>query len=332
MFTLVSVRSFYLVFLISCSLLCNSVLAAQLTANSFNHADLNLESELTAIYLGDFEHAKLDRNGVAFNTIFGNYLFAFGRQCAAYLPANKVEMTERKCVREQYEVNMYGGRTGASQCIEYQDFGTGVYADPALYSTSEAMKGELGNALFGQLFTNPDPLASRSIVDEAVSVQDDMSKLVAQNACDGPALKRFETNMHLFAKGQAGLTLESGERLNDVIVSKAAELKAEDINLVKLIDDLIIENSKGWMMNRYSQGNVYGVKVVSADSAGRPKVVFANYRFNSLGGAMTGSVQLTFEDHTPKCMFFLDAPKTCRVPSRGIVNSFDQGKYVASSR
>lgn len=96
--------------------------------------------------------------------------------------------------------------------------------------------------------------------------------------------------MYLFVKGQVGLILEFGECLNDVIVSKVVELKVEDINLVKLIDDLIIENLKGWMMNCYLQGNVYGVKVVLVDSVGCFKVVFVNYWFNLLGGVMMGVV------------------------------------------
>ncbi|MBC3765502.1 hypothetical protein [Neptunicella marina] len=327
MFEFVPAKSISCVCLLIFSLCSHSALSAELTAKSFIHKGLNLESELTAIYLGDFEHAKLEPGGAAFNTLFGNYLYAFGRQCAAHLPANKVEMTESKCVREQYEVNGYGMRTGSSQCIEYRDFGTGVYADPALYATSKKIASKLGNKMLGQIFTNRDPFATRRILDEAVSAAGDMSRLVTQNACNSAALKRFEMNMHLFAKGEPGLRLDSGERLSDVIASKASNLKAKDINLTKLIDDLIVENSKGWMMNRYSPGNVYAVKVVSKDNAGRPRRVDANYNFLSFGKTARGAVKLIFQDHVPKCLYFADAPQTCRVPSRGIVNAFDQGKY-----
>src|SRR4029453_17525711 len=103
----------------------------------FSAKGLNYERELTALYLGDFAHSRLQRDGHEFDFLFGNYLKAFARRCSAYLPPNKVEMTRPECAREQYTVNRYGARTGPPTCVEYRQVGTGLYADPALSAAPE---------------------------------------------------------------------------------------------------------------------------------------------------------------------------------------------------
>src|SRR5713226_3618052 len=111
---------------------------------SFSAKGLNYETELTGLYLGDFAHARLERDSMAFDLLFGNYLSAFARRCSAYLPANKVEMTRSECAREQYSVNRYGARTGPSTCIEYREVGTGLYADPDLYAAQRQVDADVG--------------------------------------------------------------------------------------------------------------------------------------------------------------------------------------------
>jgi len=113
-------------------------------AGGFSAKGLNYETELTALYLGDFAHSRLQRDGHDFDFLFGNYLKAFARRCSAYLPPNKVEMTRPECVREQYTVNRYGVRTGPPTCVEYRQVGTGLYADPDLYAAQQKVEVEVG--------------------------------------------------------------------------------------------------------------------------------------------------------------------------------------------
>lgn len=79
--------------------------AGELVPVSFSAKGLNYEKELTCLYLGDFAHARLERDSLEFDTLFGSYLGAFARRCSEYLPANKVEMTRSECAREQYTEN-----------------------------------------------------------------------------------------------------------------------------------------------------------------------------------------------------------------------------------
>src|SRR4030095_4338194 len=110
----------------------------------FSAKGLNYERELTALYLGDFAHSRLQRDGHEFDFLFGNYLKAFAPRCSPSLPPNKVEMTRPECVREQYSVNRYGVRTGPSTCVEYRQVGTGLYADPDLYAAQQKVEVEVG--------------------------------------------------------------------------------------------------------------------------------------------------------------------------------------------
>ena len=79
--------------------------------------------------------------------LFRQYLEAYGRQCDAFLPANKVELTRTVCAREQYSVNRFGERVGTSSCVEYRTEGIGIYADPTL----NAAISKLGNDQQGSL-------------------------------------------------------------------------------------------------------------------------------------------------------------------------------------
>ena len=145
---------------------------------SFSAKGLNYETELTALYLGDFAHARLQRDGAEFDSLFGNYLKAFARRCSAYLPANKVEMTRPECAREQYTVNRYGARTGPPTCVEYRQVGTGLYADPDLYAAQQKVEVEVGRNMIRDTFrdmSGKNPMATgMRAVDAATSVGRDM--------------------------------------------------------------------------------------------------------------------------------------------------------------
>src|SRR5262245_21592961 len=157
---------------------------------SFSAKGLNFETELTGLYLGDFAHARLARDSMEFDLLFGNYLQAFARRCSAYLPANKVEMTRSECAREQYSVNRYGARTGSSTCVEYRQVGTGLYADPDLYATQQQLDAGIARNMMRDAFrgtANSNPMApAMRTVDAATSVGRDMDSLLEKNSCASP--------------------------------------------------------------------------------------------------------------------------------------------------
>ena len=297
----------------------------------FSAKGLNYETELTALYLGDFAHARVRRDGADFDVLFGNYLKAFARRCSAYLPANKVEMTRPECAREQHTVNRYGARTGPSTCVEYRQVGTGLYADPDLYAAQQKVEGEVGRNMIRDTFrdmSGKNPMATgMRAVDAATSVGRDMESLLELNSCTSPGLKRFQDNVMRFALGQPPLHLPGGETLASIAPKKSPDAPFKDSNYSRLVDDLIAENAQGWMLNRYVRGSVSGVTVSSRDAQGRPSKIVGSYSFDSANGRRQGSVTVQFSDGLPQCVFFFDFPTTCRTPSQRIVTAYESGRY-----
>jgi len=297
-----------------------------LNVNSFTSKGLNYESELMAIYLGDFKHARLKRGGLAVSGMFRKYLKAYGTFCDAYLPKDKVPITVRECARERVTTNGYGAETDRT-CVEWVDVPTGLYADPDLYYSSNRASRQAGKQVVGTMFNFNDPYGSRALVDDAVSLGNDMENLVKKNKCNSIGLRRFGKNLSRFVENESPLMLPGKQTLASTMSSQPVSFNAASINIKSLIDDLILENSKGWMMNRYRSGSVSNLVVRSRNSNGSPRRVTADYQYTGMGNTYKGNVALTFANNMPQCLFFSDAPKTCRHPSRGIINKYERGKY-----
>lgn len=241
-------------------------------------------------------------------------------------------MTRSECAREQYQVNGFGVRVGPSTCIEYREVGTGLYADPKLYAARRQVDADAARNLLGETFRglrgqNPMGTAMKSM-DAMTSVGNDMALLIRMNSCASPGLKRFEANMKRFALGQEPLRLAGGETLASIGPPKPSPgVPFKDSNYTRLLDDLITENSRAWIMNRYMRGSVTDVKVTSRDQLGRPAKIFGRYQFNGLNGRTRGSVTVQFTDGLPQCIFFFDYPTTCRSPSRRVITDYENGRY-----
>jgi hypothetical protein len=303
----------------------------ELTAASFSTVGLNYERDLGGLFLGDFEHLRIGRSSMEFHALASNYLDVFARRCRAYLPPNKVEMTTSECAREQYTVNKYGLRVGGSTCIEWRTVGTGFYADPDLLAAVQQMEpalvGEAVKDLLGQ--SNRDPLAgTMRAADAKAAVGRDMQSLIAKNGCDSPGLQRFQANMLRFARNEPALRLAGGETIASTGPARPAPgTPFKDADYAKLLDDLIVEQSKAWMMNRYFRGSLSGVTVAARNADGRPLEIVAQYTVESVKGKTNGNVRLRFSDGLPQCMYFSDFPTTCRTPSPRIVTAYENNKY-----
>ena len=299
--------------------------ASQLSVGSFTTRGLNLETELMAIYLGDFGNSRLKPDSMLVSAIFNNYLYAFGRYCDAYLPANKVPITETVCTEEEVFTNGYGIETRRN-CVNWIEKPTGYYADPKLYRANNRRSFNNGITALEQIISG-QALGGMTIVDDAVSLGNDMNNLVRQNGCGNAGLKRFETNLYNFTQGKRALLLPGRETLAMLHNSNTVSFNVDDLNLWALLEGLIAENSRGWMMNSYMRGSVGNIRVVSNNSDGSPRTIRASYAFSSFGKRYNGNVQLSFSHHLPDCLYFSDAPQTCRHPSRAIINKYEKGKY-----
>lgn len=296
---------------------------APLTRSSFSASGLHNERTLTNFFIGNFVDIPFDRENLPFLVLFEEYLEAYGRHCDAYLPANKVELTRSVCARSQYPVNRYGAQVGPSSCVEYRTEGMGIYADPTLYAAKSKLDDESGLSVIKDTFrtmTQKNPLeAALNTVNDARQMTDDMNALVRLNACVSPGLKRFQENLMLFSMGKQPISLPGAARAQP---SSPGTFKEQ--NYTRFLEDLIAEQAKTWLMNRFVPGSTSNVVVSSRDAAGRPSKIVGKYLFN---GRSPGSVTLDFSDGEPRCMYFFDLPSTCKTPNRRIVAAYSSGAY-----
>ena len=125
---------------------------ASTAAAHFSASGLNNEDDLLRIYSGDFQSVRLDRSGAEFMLVISSYMNDYATACKQYLPPNKVEITKQVCTQTSTPVNGYGNPVGASTCVSYETVGTGLYADPQLYTAvqdvgAKAAANMLGNML-----------------------------------------------------------------------------------------------------------------------------------------------------------------------------------------
>ncbi|MEL6541354.1 MAG: hypothetical protein AAFQ34_08115 [Pseudomonadota bacterium] len=309
------------------TLLSGAVVHAQsgLSSSDLKVSGLNYESEATAIYLGDFANARLEPEGNKYAFLLNDFIDAYSKTCDAHLPPNKVALTRERCVQETVTRNGFGVETNR-YCSQYVTEKTGYFADPDLLRISKALEQKMSQEIIGSIIPQQGTDAgatARRLTDIALAGNGDMAALLNQNRCTSPALKRFQANLERFGTNQAPLRLANGATLKSVRGSDGPYIPSD---YGKLIDALIAKNAQGWAFNRYIRGSVSGVNV-GATPDGRPNTINARYRFSQLGQPNNGSVRVTFKDGRPACLYFFDAPRTCRIPSPGIVTAYEKGEF-----
>ena len=80
-------------------------------------------------------------------------------------------------------------------------------------------------------------------------------------------------------------------------------------------------------MNHYQSGSISD-PIVSHDPRGFPVRVMARYTYFSPQGRQTGRLTVSFKDGTPDCLYFSDAPDTCRAASQRVISAFEKNAYA----
>jgi hypothetical protein len=274
------------------------------SADSFKTGGLINEPSLAAIYRGDFSQSTINHEGPLLQAVMHSYLTAFAQRCSAYLPANKVEMMTQQCAREWVTTNGWGVEV-SRECIEWVDVRTGLFADPELYAAKNQLERTQAADAFRsvfQMFTTGNPIGTAmEMVSQVQGAQDDMARAVEMNACGGPGLKRFGENLRRFALNLTPLKLEGQPASSPAPPPSRAALPAEH-DFARFVDDLIVDQSRTWMVNKYQPGSVGAANVVSRDAQGRPSRIEATYSFVGFNGPASGSLVLTFVDGAPNCI------------------------------
>jgi hypothetical protein len=288
---------------------------------------------IAKIFEGDFVNIDLDRTDNRFGILFGQYLEAFARYCSAALPQNKVEMTRQRCVTERVTRNGFGIEISRT-CIEYETVGTGLFAKPALYDALNTVNrqraADIGRELsrtFGDIARPDAGSAMAGLIGDAQAIASDMTSLVQINACTAPGLMRFEDNLRLFALNKQPIRLGGKATVSSVITPPAGQ-PFKDQNYRKLIEDLILDDTKRWgAFARFIPGSVTNVSIEERDKLGRPMRVIAPYTWDGLQGITSGRVTLTFSDGLPECLTYSETPSVCHSPNRRIVARYLEGGY-----
>jgi hypothetical protein len=296
--------------------------ASPLALKSFSVSGLTNESMLTALFRGAFEDVEINREDLLFEVLFRQYLEIYAQKCERYLPGNRVEMTKRRCKTEEVTENGFGVEV-SRVCVHYVDESTGLWAKPELYQAKKEVDRLIAADSLRHVWRilaltqQPDPFASAmNMGSTAQAVANDVEDLFQLNGCTSPGLKRFEDNLRLFALNEQSIRLE-GDTKPAMATAPGTALRDQDY--VRLIEDLVADQAGTWAVNRYVSGSVRNVSISARDAAGRPLRMAASYSYDGFNGRSPGSVDVHFTDGSPDCMYFFDAPTSCRTPNRKIV-------------
>ena len=267
--------------------------------------------------------------------IISSYMNDYATDCKQFLPANKVEITKQVCTQTSTPVNGYGNPVGASTCVSYETVGTGLYADPELYAAvqdvgAKAAANMLGGMLGmmtgkGSHAANPLTMPQQ-MTDQIVAVGDEMRAVIHTNACGSAGLRNFQSNLIRFANGDAPVKY-AGAVTTAPASGSATGGAVKDVDYTRLLDDLVANNARGWMMNRYQAGSISD-PIVQRDPLGRPVRITAQYSYAGMQGTQRGRVTVSFKDGAPDCLYFSDNPDTCRLPAAGVVSAYEKNAYA----
>jgi hypothetical protein len=311
---------------------------ASSAAARFTAAGLNSEDDLVRIYSGDFQSIHLDRDGNEFMLIISGYMTDFGKECKQFLPPNKVEIKQQVCndpptqpvptpdgVHDLYG-NVLPQNTG---CTSWRTVGTGIYADPQLYNAVNAVAPKSQLNLFKNMFgvstgksgraANPFSIGQK-ITDQLVAVNGETKALISANGCGSIGLKNFQSNLIRFANGETPVKYAGA-----IVSAPVAVLPGvRDADFTRLLDDLVSDNARGWVTNRYQPGSISD-PIVSHDPTGAPTGIMARFRYV---GSQAGRVTVSFKDGMPDCLYFSDAPDTCRAASQRVISAYQKNAYA----
>ena len=279
------------------------------------------------IYRGHFENIEIGREDVFFLGVMEQYLRAYGEQCPNYLPDDKVRIMELVCSEYLITEDFYTGIEKSRECIDWEWDWTGLYARPDLYNAKlELERNNEGNELRNwiEMLSDDNYMGnSVNLYHKAQGLIMDMARIFKLNPCDSKALRRFEENLKLFALNKPAIRMQE-DGIYETVKKYGGPTGPQ--YFAKLIDDLVVDQAKTWMINRYIRGSISGVSVLSTDKKGRPVIIKANYRFSGLVGS-EGWVKIVFEDGLPNSIYFWDFPSNGKTPNSSIVVSYAQGKY-----
>jgi hypothetical protein len=171
-----------------------------------NTEGLNYSTDVQLLCAGEFKNVSFGRDSAEATALASGYMNAFAQSCKAYLPANRVEITERAC--DGWLVTYQGGWEVDRSCNHWYDRGTGQYADPEVMTVVDQLNAQQEQALVGNLFgelakalNNPLGYVA-SATRPYVAARQDMNRLLSLNGCASKPVKQLQKNLVDFGSGR----------------------------------------------------------------------------------------------------------------------------------
>ncbi len=284
------------------------------------------EDEILAIYNGQFQNISAQPGTMAFDLLLNSYVYEKARECTAYLPEDKVELTYQECAEEMVTRDGYGTEI-SRYCVSWRTVKTGLYTTPELDAAMKVKQGPTQNSavnMMAEMIREGDPMDfARNTMRTNKTLENDITLLFKNNKCNGNALKLFETNLLNLANGRESIS----SHFVPTTGAANTEIDYNSQNYASLVEDLILDQSKGWLMNRYIVNSAANV-AINKDAQGRPSFITANYEYNGFSGKQKGSVKITFNNGKPECLYFHDYPNKCNQAAKYIVKRYQQNTYA----
>lgn len=300
---------------------------AQGEAMVLNTDGLYLAELYDNMFRGHFENINLTSEDMFFIAIFNGYLKAYGKQCSAYLPENKVDIMDLECAKENVTTNGYGFEL-SRVCIQWRPIKSGLYARPDLYNAKmEVENFQRKRALQTGIEAFSAPNATGNSLDlfhKTKGLKKDLLEILKLNSCTSNSIRQFEKNLKLFALKKPGIRMQG---VSKYIKMKKSGGPTGPQNFAKLIDDLVTDQAETWALYRYSPKSITNANVSTSDKLGRPLSLRASYSFSSFGAVKKGWVTTTFKNGLPDCIYFSDFPENCKTPNSKIVLDYANGEY-----
>ena len=185
--------------------------AGILNSSSLLFGGLNIDdgNDAKRLFLGEFSQVRLKRDSYRFDSFLLSYLLAYGQKCETRRPPQAVEIRVVRCTVTRETYNGFGTLIG-SGCASWQRVGSGRFGDSALVAAHEKVSQSLASKMSSQLaYMLANPASMSTLGGEVNGAKTAMEKLVANNECSSPGIRRFADNLLRFAEERPALTLAS---------------------------------------------------------------------------------------------------------------------------
>lgn len=225
-----------------------------------------------------------DRNGFAFQLLLDGFLYAYGFKCSQFLPVDKHELIIPNCDEQARN------KDGDVECVRKGDYHTHVFIDKHVWQMRQALIDDTNETLIISLRTGGSALEERKNAIEDPDIREKYLnymaggiRLVEQNSCISPALKRFQENMVRFATQQPMLSkavplksVSSIPATNSPPLPKGLpplKIDYQHVDYVRFLNDALKDMNPGAGLPQHLSPLEFHLDPLKTEAGGVPSIV-----------------------------------------------------------